>query len=250
MWSEHLRTHMKGPPVNRKASRITGTAAAAALATAIVALTGTPAAAHVTVTPSTTVAGAYTVLTVSVPHGCDGSGTTKVAIQIPKEIVSVTPTVNPNWTVEKVMADLNPPVKDSHGNEITKRVDQVVYTAKAPLADDLRDVFQLSLKLPDKAGLTLVFPAIQTCEVGQTGWTQVAAEGQKADELEHPAPLFKTTEKPAAANPAPVANTGTTTTTATDAGASTPALTWVALVVGVLGLLVGGFALLRPRPKS
>lgn len=232
--------------MNRIVSRLAGAGAAATVAAAIVALPAVPAAAHVTVTPSTTVAGSYTVLTVSVPHGCDGSGTSKVAIQIPRDINAVTPTVNPGWTVEKVMADLNPPVKDSHGNEITKRVDQVVYTAKAPLADGLRDSFELSLKLPDKAGLTLVFASVQTCEVGQTAWTQVAADGQKADDLEHPAPLFKTTAKATekAADTAPVANVSPS------GEASTPALTWVALVVGGLGLLCGGFALLRPRPRS
>ena len=31
--------------------------------------------------------GAYTVLTVSVPHGCDGSPTTKIAVQLPESIV-------------------------------------------------------------------------------------------------------------------------------------------------------------------
>jgi uncharacterized protein YcnI len=220
---------------------------AAGVAAAIVALTAAPAAAHVTVTPSTTVAGSYTVLTVSVPHGCDGSGTTKVAIQIPKEINAVTPTVNPGWTVEKVMAELKPAVKDSHGNEITKRVDQVVYTAKSPLAGDLRDAFELSLKLPDAVGVNLIFPAIQTCEVGQTAWTEVAAEGQKADDLEHPAPGFKTTDKVAAA--APVANTSTTNSASEDSSSSS-AVAWVALAVGVLGLLVGGFALIRPRPRA
>jgi hypothetical protein len=37
-----------------------------------------------------------------------------VAIQIPKEINGVTQTVNPGWTVEKVMGELKPAIKDSH----------------------------------------------------------------------------------------------------------------------------------------
>jgi uncharacterized protein YcnI len=87
-----------------------------------------------------------------------------VSVKIPEEIIAVTPTVNVNWTVAKTMAALNPPVKDSHGNEITQRVAEVVYTAKAPLADDMRDTFELSLKLPDTPGKTLLFPSVQTCE--------------------------------------------------------------------------------------
>lgn len=223
----------------------------AGVATAIVALIGTPAAAHVTVTPTTTVAGEYAVLTVSVPHGCDGSGTTKVAIKIPTEINAVTPTLNQGWNVEKVMVPLNPPVKDAHGNELTQRVDQVVYTAKAPLPDGYRDAFELSVKLPDAAGTTLIFPSVQTCEQGETGWVEVPGAGQKADDLEHPAPSFtltaKDAEKVADAPAAPAAPVASETT---DDGESVPAVTWIALAVGVLGLLLGGFAVIRPRRVS
>ena len=56
------------------------------------------ASAHVSVTPSDTAAGSYTVLSFAVGHGCDGSPTTKLSFDIPEEIVAVTPTVSPNWT--------------------------------------------------------------------------------------------------------------------------------------------------------
>ncbi|MDQ7905210.1 YcnI family protein [Phytohabitans sp. ZYX-F-186] len=218
----------------------------------VVLLAAAPAAAHVTVTPTETSAGSYTVLTVSVPHGCDGAGTTKVAIKIPEDIIAVTPTVNTNWTVQKVMADLNPPVKDSHGNEVTQRVNEVVYTARAPLPDDMRDTFELSLKLPDTPGKTLVFPSVQTCEKGETAWVQVPADGQNADDLEHPAPGFKVTEAAKEGDEAPAANANTALTGAqSDAGDSdsggTSAVSWIALAAGILGLLLGGFAVLRPN---
>ncbi|GIJ80942.1 Uncharacterized protein YcnI [Micromonospora phaseoli] len=219
-------------------------------AAATVALTGSPAGAHVTVSPSVTTAGSYTVLTLGVPHGCDGSATTKVSIRIPEQIVSVTPTVNPNWTVQKVMADLNPPVKDSHGNEVTQRVAEVVYTAKTPLADDLRDTFELSLKLPDAPGETLAFPAVQTCEQGETPWVELPAAGQDADELEHPAPSFVLTAKaePADASPQPAAQPVSQTTGSS--GNGTGVVGWIALVLGALGLVTGGLALLRTRKAA
>ena len=47
--------------------------ATAAIALSLVA----PAGAHVTATPSTAAAGAYTVVTFSVGHGCEGSPTTE-----------------------------------------------------------------------------------------------------------------------------------------------------------------------------
>ena len=71
-------------------------AAPAAAGVALLAIAG-PASAHATITPTTTAAGAYTVLTVGIGHGCDGSATTKVAIQISEDILSVTPTRNPLW---------------------------------------------------------------------------------------------------------------------------------------------------------
>ncbi|MEV2240681.1 YcnI family protein [Micromonospora sp. NPDC049891] len=212
---------------------------------AAVALTGAPAAAHVTVSPSVTTAGSYTVLTFGVPHGCDKSATTKVSIKVPEQIISVTPTVNSNWTVQKVMAELNPPVKDSHGNEITQRVTEVVYTAKTPLPADLRDTFELSLKLPDAVGQTLAFPAVQTCEQGETPWVEMAGAGQDPDELEYPAPTFVLTAK-ADADGAEAAVQPVSQTTDEPAG-GTGVVSWIGLVLGALGLVAGGLALLRTR---
>lgn len=220
------------------------------------------ASAHVSVIANTTAAGSYALLTFGVPHGCDGSSTTKVAIKIPEEINAVTPTVNPNWEVEKVMVPLNPAITDSHGNQITERVDQVVYTAKTPLPDGYRDAFVLSLKVPDVAGETLSFPTIQTCEVGETAWIEPTVEGQ--DEPDHPAPEFDVTAAAAAgddhgaaattaaaaANSSAAAPTSSAEVAATASTSDSGSTSWVAiagLVAGVLGLVVGGVALARSR---
>src|SRR5699024_3836579 len=167
---------------------------------AVLVLTGAlPAAAHVTVSPDTTEAGAYALLTFAVPHGCEGAATTKVAISLPEEgIGPVTPSVNPNWDVERV----------GEGGDPQGDVIEVVYTAKTPLPDDLRDSFELSaLILPDSEGQTLAFPVAQTCEEGETLWGQLPEEGQDPHELEHPAPSFTVTaaaEEPAEATEEPV----------------------------------------------
>lgn len=239
-------------------------ARAVAVAAGIGALTlggALAASAHVSVIPNTTAAGSYALLTFGVPHGCAGSSTTKVAIKIPEQINAVTPTVNPNWDVQKVMVPLDPAVTDSHGNQITERVDQVVYTAKAPLPDGYRDAFVLSLQVPDVAGETLSFPTIQTCEVGETAWIEPMVEGQ--DEPDHPAPAFQvtaaaagddhgaaaTTAAAAASSPA-AAPTSSAEVAATASTSESGSTSWVAiagLVAGVLGLVVGGVALARSR---
>jgi uncharacterized protein YcnI len=168
---------------------------------AILALSGAlPASAHVTVTPEGTAAGSYTLLRFGVPHGCDGSSTTEIAIQIPDAFASVTPGVNYGWDVEIVREELATPVSDGHGGEYTERISEVVYTAKEPLPDGLYDSFLMSLRLPeDAAGETLYFPVVQTCEEGETAWVQIPEDGQEGVELEHPAPSVTVTEPDAAA---------------------------------------------------
>ena len=62
-----------------------------------------------------------------------------------------------------------------------------MYTAITPLPDGYRDVFELAVNIPaDAAGTRLYFPTIQTCEVGETAWIELPAEGQDPEELEHP----------------------------------------------------------------
>ncbi|GIH23608.1 hypothetical protein Aph01nite_19180 [Acrocarpospora phusangensis] len=247
-------------------SALRNTLRATAVSTAalgLVLLGAGAASAHVTVTPSTTAAGSYTVLTFSVPHGCDGSATTSIAISMPEEIIAVTPTVNQGWDVEKKMEKLDTPVDDGHGGQYTERVDQIVYTAKTPLPDALRDTFELSLKLPEKEGAKLVFPAVQKCEKGETPWTEVAADG--AEEPEHPAPFIVLTaaegEGHGAAEPTPsetamsVAPAIDPSRAASDSAASSDSgdpgvVGWAGLVLGAIGAVAGVTALMRGRKTS
>lgn len=234
-------------------------------ATAAIALSlATPASAHVTATPSTAAAGSYTVVTFSVGHGCEGSPTTKLEIQVPESVLSVTPSRNPFYDVEKTIEQLDEPVADAHGNEVTERTASIVYTATTPLPDGERDAFELSFQLPDAEGEMLTFPTVQTCQTGETGWVEVPAEGQDADELESPAPAFEIVAAEggghgddAAAEPAAdeaeTTDDGETTETteaAADAGDSSPALGWAGLVAGLLGLAAGGLALAWSRSRS
>ncbi|SKC67107.1 YcnI family copper-binding membrane protein [Okibacterium fritillariae] len=204
------------------------------------------ASAHVSVTPSDTAAGSYTVLSFAVGHGCDGSPTTKLSFDIPEEIVAVTPTVTPNWDIEKQMTDLKNPITDSHGESLAERVGTVVYTAKTPLADGYRDTVSFQVQLPeDAAGKTLSFPVVQTCEQGQTDWTQVAEDGQDPEELESPAPQVTVTEAQAAGAHGHSDADGDEDASAASASSENAAATTeagpdvVARTLGILGIVVG-----------
>ena len=228
--------------IRRTLARLGAPSAAGLL---VVALAATPAAAHVTITPSDTAAGAYTVLTFSVGHGCEGSPTTALDIRIPEEILSVTPTLLPGWEVEKKMVQLDEPVEDAHGNSVTERVGRVVYTADQPLAEGYRAAMEVSLQLPDAPGETLAFPVIQRCVQGETGWTETPAEGQDPEELERPAPTVTVTEASGDEHGAATVTAGE----AEDDGEGN-ALGVVGLGLGAVALAVGGVALARTRRRT
>jgi periplasmic copper chaperone A len=222
------------------------TAAAAGGAAALLLTAAGGASAHVGVTPDKTAAGSYALLTFGVPHGCDTSGTTKVAITLPQELNDAQPTVNPNWTVEKVTEQLPDPKKLADGTAITKRTSQIVYTAKTPLPHELRDALVLSVKLPDTAGTTLYFPTLQSCETGQTDWSEIAKDGQDPHSLEAPAPSITVTDAAGAdghGEAAATASPSTEQASVTDSGAD--ARSWAGLAAGVGGLVLGGAAFLR-----
>ena len=99
--------------------------------------------------------------------------------------------MNYGWTVE-VVRDENDTTTDSHGVS-RARITEVVYTAKEPLADQFYDSFNVQIRLPDAPGETLHFPVIQSCEVGEHAWIQIAEEGSD-EEPESPAPFITITE--------------------------------------------------------
>lgn len=224
----------------------------AVLAGAVVLATAGAAAAHVTVDGDDTAAGSYSLLTFSASHGCDGSPSTEFAIKMPEETFQASPTRLAGWDVEKVMTDLDEPVQDAHGNEITERVDQVVYTADEPLPDGERVAFEVVVPLPeDAAGKTLYFPTVQTCEEGETAWVETPAEGQDAEELEAPAPSIVVGEASEGGHHATDATSADTErVAATTDDSSSDTLSVVAIVVGALGVILGGTALATRRRSA
>lgn len=220
-----------------------GLAAGAALALASAPLA---ASAHVTVTPSGTAAGSSSVLTFAFGHGCEGSPTTALAIDIPESIMAVAPTLHPNWTIEKI----------TEGD----RIAQVVYTAITPVEEGFRDAIELSVRLPEgAAGETLVFPVLQTCTEGEVNWNELGEEG--AAEPEYPAPAILVTAATGAEHGSPSHDPGTTghddpdeSDEATDAAATAGSDDVIARVLGIGGIVVGVagivLALGARRPRS
>jgi periplasmic copper chaperone A len=230
--------------------RITQTGAAAL----IVGVIGvaSPASAHVTVTPSTTTAGAQALLQFSVGHGCGNSPTTRITIQIPAQITAVTPTRTALWKVTKQTETVDPPAVDPHGDKIVQRVASVTFSTETPLPDGYREVFELAVQLPDAKGTRLVFPTIQTCEQGESAWIEVPQNGQDIEQLELPAPSFVISEPVDGTHHHVTAGNSRSdeTSAATPAPGRDDTLTLAALAAGVLGSVLGGVALVRQRRRT
>ena len=124
------------------------------------------------------------------PHGCEGTATLKVRIQIPEGVISVKPQPKPGWTLETVKAKYAKPY-DYYGTPMTEGVKEIIWTGK--LLDENYDEFVFRAYLTDslKPGEMLYFPTIQECEKGVHRWIEIPAEGKKADDYKEPAPGLK-----------------------------------------------------------
>lgn len=162
--------------------------AALAASAALLALPAL-ASAHVTVSADNPTNGGYAILTVKVPHGCEGKGTNRISMKLPEGTESFAPARSPFWNSEVKMRKLDKPEKDAHGNEITEVPDEVVYTASgAALPDGELDLLYGSIKLPATTGV-VYFPIVQGCEGGaESKWIQKPEAGEDPHSLEMPAP--------------------------------------------------------------
>jgi periplasmic copper chaperone A len=131
-----------------------------------------------------------------VEHGCNGSPTVKLRVQIPAGVIEVTPAPKPGWQVDVVTAKFEKPIS-FHGNEVAEGVKEVAWTGN--LRNDKHDEFVVSTYLTDtlQAGRTLYFPVVQECETGVSRWIEIPPAGKSARDLKEPAPGVKLLPKAA-----------------------------------------------------
>jgi uncharacterized protein YcnI len=159
---------------------------------ALLALVATPAAAHVVAVPDTAKAGSYSAIAFRVGHACAaGDVTLKIRIEIPDGVASARPQVKPGWTY-------------SLERPADPKAAPTAITFEGRLPDEAFDDFAVLMKLPaaitKEAGDKLVFPIVQTCEKGQSQWTEVPSPEAQDAKLNRPAPTV--TLIPDAAAPA------------------------------------------------
>lgn len=214
--------------MNRRIIAVAGAAAALALPAG--------AQAHVTVQPDQAPAGGFARLDVRVPSEEPTTPTKKVVVQMPSGFADASYEPVPGWRVTVAKRKLAKPIKAADGDMLTDELSRITFTATGKgLGPGQFQDFGLSLGIPDRpAGTKLTFKALQTYAGGKVvRWIG-------APDSEHPAPqvtLVSAAEPAAGAAPESPEN----------ADGDSNGLAIAALIVGALGLLTGGAALLRAR---
>jgi periplasmic copper chaperone A len=152
------------------------------------ALLAIPAAAfaHVVFAEPEAAPNAYYAGFIRISHGCGGSPTRSVRVEIPDGVNIARPQPKAGWVISVERAPLATPLRNEAGDAVTERVTSITWTGEL-LADQF-DVFGIMMKLPDRAG-PLYFPVTQTCVSGEQRWTDIPPAGAAWHSVPHPAPV-------------------------------------------------------------
>jgi periplasmic copper chaperone A len=166
------------------------------LLAAAAALSVSSASAHITLENRQATIGAGYKAVFAVPHGCAGSATVKIRVQIPEGVIAVKPMPKPGWNVEVIKGKYAAEY-DFHGAKSTEGVKEVVWSG-GKLSDDNYDEFVISTFLTGglKPNTMLYFPVVQECEQGVSRWIDIPEEDHGAHEGKSPAPGVKLMSKP------------------------------------------------------
>ncbi|WP_408595549.1 YcnI family protein [Limnohabitans sp.] len=149
------------------------------------------AQAHVVLSEPQAVAGSYHKATLRVGHGCNGSATTGLVVQVPAGFQGAKPQPKVGWTLSLRKSLLAQPY-NSHGKTITEDVVELrwrVANKEAALPDAHFDEFAFMGRLPDQAG-PLWVKVLQTCENGQNDWSEIPVTGTSTRGMKWPAALL------------------------------------------------------------
>ena len=165
---------------------------------AAIVLAASPACAHVGLETKQATIGASYKAVFTVPHGCAGSPTVKIRVQIPEGVIAAKPMPKAGWNVEAISGKYAGEY-DYHGSKLSEGVKEVVWSG-GKLPDHHYEEFVVSTYLSTslKPNTTLYFPVVQECEQGVSRWIDIP----KGESESHgsgsktPAPGVKLMPKP------------------------------------------------------
>jgi periplasmic copper chaperone A len=212
------------------------------------------AQAHVSLHPNTVPAGAFVTLNVRVPGEQEGAYADKIDMLMPPGFISVDTQNVPGWSVKEVTKKLAHSIQTDDG-PVDTEISHVIWTGDRSTDGRLDNgtfmQFPLSVAIPDNlAGRSLAFKTLEHYSNGKV------ARWIGPPSADFPAPTVNITPKGGViedvaggeAGPTPGEAPGATATTSTNSSDSaSKGLGIAALILGVLGLIAGGAALIRTR---
>jgi len=212
------------------------------------------AQAHVSLHPNEVPAGSFATLGIRVPNETDNANTTKVAVQFPPGFIDVSPEFIPGWTPKVITAKLAKPVQTDDG-EVTEGVKEIVWSAEQQAAippGQFLD-FPISTEIPGKQGEELTFKVLQYYDNGEVvRWIGAHSSEEPAPRIDVTAPggvlqdVAGSETAPPSPGASPAAGAEAAGSSGSGGGAS-EGLGIAALILGAVGLLAGGAALVRSR---
>jgi uncharacterized protein len=231
---------------------------AVALAAALALLAPAAAQAHVSLHPNEVPVGSFATLDIRVPNEMENANTVKLAVQFPPGFLDVSTEYMPGWSSDVKTSKLAKPVQTDDG-EVTEQVKEIIWTGdgnQGKIPPDQFLNFPISTEIPGKEGEELTFKVLQYYDNGEVvRWIG-------PPDSEEPAPQIDVTaeggvlqdvagSETAPPNPseAPAESSESSSESSSGSGAS-KGLGITALVIGALGLILGGAALVRTRRSS
>lgn len=159
-------------------------------------LAATPAYAHVTLENRQAAIGSPYKAVFVVPHGCAGSATIKLRVQIPPGVIATDAKAPPGWEVKTVTGKYAGEY-EFQGKKISEGTTEVDWSG-GKLPDKTRETFTIDTFLTEglKPNTTLYFPAVQECEQGVNRWIEIPADANHPYETKSPAPGVKLVPAP------------------------------------------------------
>ncbi len=215
------------------------------------------ASAHVSLHPNEVPAGSFATLDLRVPNEMESANTVKLAVQVPPGFLDISTEYMPGWSAEVLTSKLAKPVQTDDG-EVTEQVREIVWTGSGKQGQippgQFLD-FPISTEIPGKAGEELTFKVLQYYDNGEVvRWIGGPGSDEPAPQIDVTAEggVLQDVAGSETAPPSPEASAsqGGERTGGSGSGSSDSAsngLGIAALIVGALGLLAGGAALVRSR---
>jgi uncharacterized protein YcnI len=163
------------------------------ITSAVLALSTSPAAAHVVFNMDEAEAGTFHTAQLRVMHGCNDQPTDSVRIVMPDGVTRVTPRVVPGWSVSVEMRTLDEPIL-LHGFEVDEVVSALVWTGGS-FPDFAYEQFEFRAMLPDEPGRRLDFVVNQGCGELALDWDDLAEPSVEPWSLNEPAPFIRLIDK-------------------------------------------------------